>query len=204
MEERRSRSCSIRANELPDFGVDTAPKIFMEIDMKMLTSVTAIFVLLSTSVIAQQPAPPPEAPPAKPNAAQPAPMPETTKPMAPAPKATEAPASGAAEIMTTVPSDSITVTEYYKQNVYDPSDNKIGEVSDVLIDKEGRVTAVVLAVGGFLGMGEKDVVIPFKALQMKQKDNKSYLVVNATKDALKKAPGFKYDSNKKQWVPEAS
>ena len=67
--------------------------------MKMLASVAAIFVLLSTGVIAQQPAPPPETPPpAEPNAAQPAPPPETTKPMAPAPKATEAPASEAAEI----------------------------------------------------------------------------------------------------------
>jgi hypothetical protein len=33
------------------------------------------------------------------------------------------------------------VTNFYKQNVYDPSDNKIGDVDDVLIDKEGRVTA---------------------------------------------------------------
>jgi hypothetical protein len=50
-----------------------------------------------------------------------------------------------------------TVTNFYKQNVYDPSDTKIGHVDDVLIDTDGRVTAMIIAVGGFLGMGEKDV-----------------------------------------------
>jgi len=44
-----------------------------------------------------------------------------------------------------------TVTNFYKQNVYDPSDNKIGDVDDVLIDKEGHVTAMIIGVGGFLG-----------------------------------------------------
>ena len=47
------------------------------------------------------------------------------------------------------------MTNFYKQNVYDPSDNKIGDIDDVLIDKEGRVTALIISVGGFLGMGEK-------------------------------------------------
>src|SRR6202022_1499113 len=54
-----------------------------------------------------------------------------------------------------------TVSNFYKQNVYDPSDNKIGDIDDVLIDKEGNVTALIIGVGGFLGMGEKDVAIPF-------------------------------------------
>jgi sporulation protein YlmC with PRC-barrel domain len=44
------------------------------------------------------------------------------------------------------------VTNFYKQNVYDPSDNKIGGVDDILIDKEGRVTAVIIGITGFLGM----------------------------------------------------
>jgi len=55
------------------------------------------------------------------------------------------------------PGDSVSVTEYYKQNVYDTSDNTIGEVSDVLLDKDGHVTAVILSVGGFLGLGAKYV-----------------------------------------------
>ena len=47
-------------------------------------------------------------------------------------------AAGApAQIMTSVLANSSTVTNWYKQNVYDPSDNKIGEVMDVLLDREG-------------------------------------------------------------------
>ena len=66
------------------------------------------------------------------------------------------------------------VTKFYKQNVYDPSDNKIGGVDDILIDKEGRVTAVIIGVGGFLGMGEKDVAVPFSSVRASEKNNKWY------------------------------
>ena len=59
----------------------------------------------------------------------------------------------------------MTITHWYKQNVYDPADNKIGEVMDVLVDREGRVTTLIVGAGGFLGMGEKDVAVPFKAVQ---------------------------------------
>ena len=45
--------------------------------------------------------------------------------------------SGPAKIFTALPAGT-TVTNFYKQNVYDPADNKIGDVDDVLIDKEGR------------------------------------------------------------------
>ena len=68
---------------------------------------------------------------------------------------TNVPASAKEEgLMTTLPSNGVTVSEYYKQDVYDAHDNKIGDVSDVLLDKNGQVTAVILGVGGFLGIGE--------------------------------------------------
>jgi sporulation protein YlmC with PRC-barrel domain len=71
------------------------------------------------------------------------------------------------------PAGRLTVTNFYKQNVYDPSDNKIGGVDDILIDKKGRVTAVIIGVGGFLGMGEKDVAVPFSSVRASEKNNKS-------------------------------
>ena len=104
--------------------------------------------------------------------------------------------------MTTVPSDSVSVTDYYKQNVYDKSDNSVGEISDVLLDKDGRVTAVIVSVGGFLGLGAKYVSVPFNVLRMTEKDGKRYLVMDTTKDALMSAPGYQYDRTKGQWVPE--
>ncbi len=53
-------------------------------------------------------------------------------------------------LMTTMPGDAVTVTNWYKQNVYDSSNNKIGEIEDVLVDKSGKITAVIISVGGFL------------------------------------------------------
>ena len=45
-------------------------------------------------------------------------------------------------LMTTMPADAVTVTDWYKQNVYDPAENKIGEIVDVLVNKNGRALAV--------------------------------------------------------------
>ncbi len=109
-----------------------------------------------------------------------------------------------ASTLASLPVNSVTVTNYYKQNVYDSSDTKIGEVADVLVDAEGRVTALIVSVGGFLGVGEKDVAVPFTAVRNVPKDGKWRLVMNTSKDALKAAPGYTYDRTKTQWVPEGS
>lgn len=53
-------------------------------------------------------------------------------------------------------------------NIYGPNDQKVGDVSDVLLDHQGNVKAVVIGVGGFLGMGEKEVAVPFTAIQWMQ------------------------------------
>ena len=99
-------------------------------------------------------------------------------------------------------SNAMPVNNFYRQNVYDPNDNKIGDVADLLVEKDGRVTAAILSVGGFLGMGEKDVAVPFDALRLTQKNQKWYLVMNTDKDTLKNAPGFKRDRTQDRWVPE--
>jgi sporulation protein YlmC with PRC-barrel domain len=73
------------------------------------------------------------------------------------------------QVLTTLPQEVTTVTNYYKQNVYDPSDVKIGEISDVLLNKQGKVDAFMVGVGGFLGVGEKDVAVPFDAVHAAQR-----------------------------------
>jgi sporulation protein YlmC with PRC-barrel domain len=108
--------------------------------------------------------------------------------------------SGKSEALSSVPSNSVTVTRYYKQNVYDKADNKIGQIADVLMTDDGKVTAFVIGAGGFLGMGKHDVVVPVSAVQMTRKNDKPYLVMDATKDGLKAAPGFKYDRTAETWV----
>jgi sporulation protein YlmC with PRC-barrel domain len=103
--------------------------------------------------------------------------------------------------MTSVP-EAVTVTDYYKQNVYDPSDQKIGEIKDVLIGSDGKIVAFIVEVGGFVGAGAKDVAVPFSDVKGTKKNDKWYLTMNASKDELKNAPGMKYDRGTTRWVPD--
>jgi PRC-barrel domain len=112
------------------------------------------------------------------------------------------PSAGRAELMTSIPSSSRTVTDWYKQNVYDPNQQKIGEIMDVLVSSSGQIDAAIVGVGGFLGAGEKDVAVSFSAIKAEKKNDKTYLTLNTTKDALKSAPGFKYDRQNTTWVPD--
>jgi sporulation protein YlmC with PRC-barrel domain len=91
-----------------------------------------------------------------------------------APQQAPQPSGSAAQILASIPANSVTITHWYKQNVYDPSDNKIGEIMDVLVDRAGKATALIIGVGGFLGMGEKDVAVPFDAVQVTSKDNNKW------------------------------
>jgi sporulation protein YlmC with PRC-barrel domain len=107
-------------------------------------------------------------------------------------------------LMTTLPANGIPVSEFYKQSVYDTHDNKIGDINDVLLDKSGQVSAVILGVGGLLGIGEKDVAVPFNAIQVTEKSGNRYLVMDASKEALQAATGYTYDRTKRAWVPSTT
>jgi len=113
-----------------------------------------------------------------------------------------APVAAQGKVLSSIPTDAVTVTDYYKQNVYDPSDKKIGEIKDVLITQDGKVEAVVISVGGFLGIGDKDVAVPFSDIKGTKKNDKWYLTMQANKDELKNAPGLKYDRTATRWVPD--
>jgi sporulation protein YlmC with PRC-barrel domain len=113
-------------------------------------------------------------------------------------------AFAASETMKTAPADSSTVTNFYKQSVYDTKQSKIGTVDDVLLDKQGKVSALIVGVGGLLGVGEKDVAVPFAAVKAEKKDGKSYLTLDETKDSLKAATGYKYDRDKTTWIIDNS
>lgn len=113
-------------------------------------------------------------------------------------------AMAANELMTSIPSDSVTVTDWYKQNVYDPQNNKIGQIMDVLVSPDGKVDSLIVGVGGFLGAGEKDVAVDFHAITRTTKNNSIYLTMNTSKDALQSAPGFKYDRQTTKWVRDTS
>jgi hypothetical protein len=49
---------------------------------------------------------------------------------------------------------------------------------------------MIIAVGGFLGVGEKDVAVPYSSIRASEKNNKWYLVLNTTKDASRPLPAL--------------
>lgn len=86
-------------------------------------------------------------------------------------------------------------TKLIGADVYGPDNAKIGDIKDVLIGSDGSVRAVVVGVGGFLGMAEKNVALPFKALTITRKmegDRIEKISVDYTKDQLKGAPAFAF------------
>ena len=76
-------------------------------------------------------------------------------------------------------------------------DKDVGKISDVLIDRDGHITAVVVEVGGFLGMGKKDVGMPWDRIQGVDTDD-NVVHVNATTDELKEAPEFRDQSSQEK------
>jgi hypothetical protein len=75
--------------------------------------------------------------------------------------------------------------------VQNPAGESLGDINDVVIAGEGPVQAVVIGVGGFLGIGEKNVAVAFDRIQRTtDQDGKSLFVLNATKEELEQAPPF--------------
>lgn len=77
-----------------------------------------------------------------------------------------------------------------KSSVEDNED--IGTITDLVIGEDGQINAVVVGVGGFLGMGEKNVAIEWDSLELiKDEDGEDYVItVNASQDALESAAEY--------------
>jgi sporulation protein YlmC with PRC-barrel domain len=86
-------------------------------------------------------------------------------------------------------------------NVTNMANETVGEINDLVLDKDGKVAAVVVGVGGFLGIGEREVALDYKSLNIKYDPNAmtnrgaTTIQVNATKDSLKSAPAWTWNSN---------
>ena len=93
------------------------------------------------------------------------------------------------------------VSAWYKQPVYDPNEKKLGSIADMLFSADGSINAVMLNVGGFLGLGVKHIAIPVSAITITQKNNKTWLTLNTTKELLKKALAYKFDKATGLWDP---
>ncbi len=81
---------------------------------------------------------------------------------------------------------------YQNRDIYNRSGEKIGTIKDLLVGPDGRIHAAVVGVGGFLGIGEKDIAIPLTALQMERRDDGTRFSVDIGRDTLQTAPAFEY------------
>lgn len=170
--------------------------------IRTLLATTALAALLSTGAIAQDAVPVAPAAPATEAPADPA--------MAPA--ATDAPAMDAAPVesgameetavnepwdmsagYTAADTDNLG-SRLIGQPVYSSSGDdaeEIGNIDDLVFSEDGRITAVVIGVGGFLGLGEKAVAVDFGMLEFTlAADNTERWVVPTTAEALTAAPDF--------------
>jgi sporulation protein YlmC with PRC-barrel domain len=88
--------------------------------------------------------------------------------------------------------DQWLASKFKGTDVVGTDDQKIGDVSDILMDKNGKVLAFIVGVGGFLGIGAKDVAIDPASFQMVPGRDASdmKLRLSMTKDELKAAPAF--------------
>lgn len=132
----------------------------------------------------------------------------TTPPTTTAPQTTERPAvqqPSATEPSATKSNEqavkSGNVTWYQKTNddwpaseiigteVRNNAGENIGDVNELILANDGKVRAVVIGVGGFLGMGERDVAVAFNSLKItRDDDNDEVITIDATKDTLSNAP----------------
>lgn len=139
---------------------------------KMPIFAAAAAALLSTTAIAQQATPP------------------AAQMTAPAARASTA-------FIAQQSADQMLASDLIGMTVRGAGDENLGEINDLVVDRSGTVTGALIGVGGFLGMGEKDVAVPFQAVEVsRDADGKERLVLRKTKDELKAAPSFtKYERN---------
>ena len=76
------------------------------------------------------------------------------------------------------------------KTIYNDSGDGIGKVDDIIVAPDKAVSYAIIGAGGFLGAGRHDVAIPVG--QLKQQSDGKFVLVGATKDALKAMPPFEY------------
>ncbi|MGO9543555.1 MAG: PRC-barrel domain-containing protein [Rhodomicrobium sp.] len=82
-------------------------------------------------------------------------------------------------------------TDFINTPVMSKGGQQIGKISNLVFDQEGRIELAVIGVGGFLGIGEKEVAVPFDSVKSEMVNGKHVFTVDASKDQLKAAPSYK-------------
>jgi sporulation protein YlmC with PRC-barrel domain len=126
--------------------------------------------------------------------AQTSPAPAPTPEGPPAAKTT-----GTQQLWYSRQADEMRASKLIGTTVVNAANETVGDVNEVVLTKDGKVAAVILGVGGFLGMGEREVAVNFNSIRMnRDQSNNLVLTVNATKENLKDAPAWRWDESQKK------
>ncbi len=88
--------------------------------------------------------------------------------------------------------------------VRNESRDSIGEVEDVYVDSSGNIKKIVVSVGGFLGVGAKDVVVKWEDVKFSRDDKSIVITTGMTKEALKAMPDYKHERREQATTPPAT
>jgi hypothetical protein len=106
-------------------------------------------------------------------------------------------AQGTPQTVQLVKVDVVKVSTGYRASkvlgasVVNEAGDTVGKIDEIIVGSDGKAPFVVLSVGGFLGVGDKLVVLPYEQMRT---DGKKIMLPGATKDSLKALPDFKYAS----------
>lgn len=87
----------------------------------------------------------------------------------------------------------VSANDFIGQPVYNSANESIGDINDLIIEEQGGIVAAVVGVGGFIGIGEKNVAVPMSKLTVTREadGNDVKLTTMETAETLKAAPEFK-------------
>jgi hypothetical protein len=136
--------------------------------------------------------------------ASPLAMAQTAPPASPAtPPAARAPSASQPQWYT-LRSDDIRASKLIGTSVKNDANETIGSINELVFGRDGRIAAVVIGVGGFLGIGEREVGVNFESLRVSHDTNgRLVAMLNLTKDTLKSAPAWTWGSERSGGMPPA-
>jgi sporulation protein YlmC with PRC-barrel domain len=90
-------------------------------------------------------------------------------------------------------------------NVYNDLNEKLGDISELLVDKSGKIAGFVIGVGGFLGMGQHDIMVEFNKLKFVEEPIRTSSTTSTTTGAANRpanAPATTTTTTRSKWYPD--
>lgn len=89
-------------------------------------------------------------------------------------------------------------------NVYNEANEKLGDINELLVDKSGKINAVVIGIGGFLGMGEHDIAVSMDKLKFVEEPVRTSSTSTSTtsRDTTTTGAASTSNTNRNDWVPD--